>query len=109
MKEYFIETGNWVTGVSDGLTLPCGICGKIYDCKDLDCSREEVPFNYGHCSEECKKIAWEHKIEHIKIVCNIPKCNAEFEDIDLFMNHWNKEHFAKYGKGWYCNIHFWRE
>lgn len=26
---YFISKGNWIAGVSDGLTLPCGICGKI--------------------------------------------------------------------------------
>jgi len=29
MKIYTIERGQWIPGVSDGLTLPCGVCGKI--------------------------------------------------------------------------------
>lgn len=24
-----IRRGNWISGVSDGLTLPCGICGRV--------------------------------------------------------------------------------
>lgn len=49
VKIYNIDENNWIAGVSDGLTLPCEICGKIpkWDYRvDDDFWRKVVPDKY---------------------------------------------------------------
>jgi hypothetical protein len=70
VKKIKIEYSNWVSGVSDGLTLPCAICGVI------------PKFDYNVDNEFWKKVVEEK--DRLGVIClSCLDDLASLQDLDV--------------------------